>query len=62
MGSATDGNGHEIVYFVRIEPAFRAIQKIVAWLKSLKAYTEFRYGNIMYITLYIVVTLDTLDC
>ena len=64
VGPPTDGNGHEITYFVRTEPAFQAIQKIItdkAWLKSLKAYTKFRYGDIMSIALYIV-TLDTLDC
>ena len=47
VGPPTYANGQEIRYFVRTEPSYQAIQNIVtdkAWLKSLGAYTKFRYG------------------
>ena len=45
----TDGSGNIIPYFHRKEAAFKILQKIVtdkAWMKSLKAYTKFRYTHI----------------
>ena len=42
----TDGSGNVIPYFTRKEASFKTLQKIItdkAWMKSLKAYTNFRY-------------------
>lgn len=45
-GPPTDGDGNELQYFARGEPALQALRKLVLdkkWLKSLSYYTKFRY-------------------
>ena len=45
VGPPTDQNGKELRYFVKNEPAFKGLQKLImdtTWLKSLKFLTKFR--------------------
>lgn len=45
-GPPTYGDGNELQYFTRGEPALQALHKLVLdkkWLESLSYYTKFRY-------------------
>ena len=42
-GPPTDGEGRQLQYFDRQQPAFREIFMDVRWLKTMEFYTKFRY-------------------
>ena len=70
-GPPIDSNGKELQYFIRNEPAFQALQKLVldkTWLKSLKycqilVSTRYQYQHVYYFIICIHTT-DTgnLEC